>query len=246
MSTRYLYLFLDFISFVVPFAFSFHPKVRFDKKWRSFIPAIIASGLLFIVWDMIFTEAGVWGFNNQYLTGYYIGNLPVEEVLFFFCIPYACLFTYHALTILVEKDHLFPHQEIISSLIIVVTLVLGLYFRERLYTSVTFLLTGFFLAYHLLKVRPAYMGRFYFSYMILLLPFLIINGILTGSITEEPVVWYNDDENMGIRIGTIPAEDVFYGMMMLLIPTFLADKLELYLRQKRKTLKHQGSSLYRS
>jgi lycopene cyclase domain-containing protein len=245
LNTRYLYLLLDLFTFIIPFLFSFHPKIRFDKKWRSVIPAIIGSAIIFIAWDMFFTKAGVWGFNEKYLTGFFIYNLPIEEILFFFCIPYACLFTHHALTTLMEKDHLFPHHEIISSVLIIISLVTGLYFRERMYTSVTFLLTGFFLAFHMLKMRPNYMGRFYFSYMILLVPFLLVNGALTGSFTEEPVVWYNNEENMGIRLGTIPVEDVFYGMMMLLLPIFFADKIqEYYLAQKRKTLKRQGSSVF--
>jgi len=188
---------------------------------------------------MAFTELGVWGFNEKYVTGQYIFNLPVEEVLFFICIPYACLFTYFVFNQLIERDYFFPHHELISSALIIVSLILGIYFMERAYTSVTFLLTGFFLAYHMLKVRPRYMGRFYFSYLVLLVPFLIVNGTLTGAFTDEPVVWYNNNENTGVRIMTIPVEDIFYGMMMVLIPLFLADELERRFENKKR-LRKQG------
>ena len=58
------------------------------------------------------------------------------------------------------------------------------------------------------------------SFVILLLPFLIVNGLLTGSLIEDQVVWYNDSQNLSIRIGTIPVEDVFYALLMLLLVMF--------------------------
>jgi lycopene cyclase domain-containing protein len=65
--------------------------------------------------------------------------------------------------------------------------------------------------------KVKYMGWFYFGYLFVLIPFLIVNGILTGSYIEEQVVWYNNAENLGFRIFTIPVEDVFYGMLLILM-----------------------------
>jgi lycopene cyclase domain-containing protein len=42
-----------------------------------------------------------------------------------------------------------------------------------------------------------------------------VNGILTGLITEIPVVWYDNAENIGTRLITIPVEDVGYAFTML-------------------------------
>lgn len=226
MKPKYLYLTVNFLAFIVPFLFSFYPKANFSKKWKFVLPAIAVSGLLFILWDVLFTSLGVWGFNPEYILGIYIAGLPLEEVLFFFCIPYACLFTYFALNHLIEKDHLFPHQELITSLLIIVFMILGLYHIHKLYTGVTFLLTGLFLAYSLLKLRMRFMGRFYVVFAFLVIPFFVINGILTGAFTEDPVVWYNNAENLGIGLGTIPLEDIVYGMLMIVIPITIWHKLE--------------------
>lgn len=226
MAPKYFYLWLDLLSFAVPFSFSFHPRASFAKKWKYVLPAIALSAALFIAWDALYTHLAVWGFNDRYLTGVGLFGLPIEEVLFFFCIPYACLFTYFSLNHLIEKDYLFPHQELISSLIIVVLLVAGGYFMHQLYTGVTFLVTGLVLTFVWLKLRMRFLGRFYFAFAILLIPFLIINGILTGAFIEEPVVWYNNEENLGIRLGTIPVEDIVYALLLLLIPITLWEKLE--------------------
>ncbi len=184
------------------------------------------TAIVFIAWDEIFTRLGIWGFNERYYSGITLLSVPLEEVLFFFCIPYACVFTYFALTNLVEKDYLYPHHEIISSVIIVVLLVTGGYFMHLAYTALTFILTGLFLAYQMLKLRPRYMGRFYFAFLTLLVPFFVVNGILTGSFIDEPVVWYDNNENMGLRLGTIPVEDIFYGMLMILVSITIAEELE--------------------
>ena len=51
---------------------------------------------------------------------------------------------------------------------------------------------------------------------VMLIPFFIVNGILTGSMIENEVVWYNNSENLNIRLFTIPVEDTFYAFSLIL------------------------------
>lgn len=217
MSSKYLYLTLDLLSFIVPFAFSFYPKKPFASTWRAWLPALLLPALLFIAWDEWFTNMRVWGFNEKYLTGISIGHLPIEEILFFFCIPYACLFTYVAVSHLREGETMPNNGASVTWVLIVGLAATGLKNYDRWYTVVTCLGLALFLLLLITRVKPTYLGRYYFSFLFILIPFFIINGILTGSWIDDPVVWYNDEENLGIRMGTIPFEDIFYGMLLTLM-----------------------------
>jgi lycopene cyclase domain-containing protein len=225
--TQYLYLALDIFSFIVPFAFSFHPRADFSKKWKYVLPAIITTAIIFIAWDEYFTQLGVWGFNRNYLCGIFIFSLPIEEVLFFFCIPYACAFTYFALANLIPLKKISQKTDKpISLVLILLTLSVGIYFFGNAYTAATFIALSILLTIICFAMRSDWMMKFYLSFTLLLIPFFLVNGILTGSFIDSPVVWYDDSETIGLRIGTIPVEDIFYAMLMILMGIAIAETLE--------------------
>jgi lycopene cyclase domain-containing protein len=221
---KFTYLLIDLGAFIVPFLFSFHPKLKFNKKWGALFPAIIFSAIFFIPFDMYFTKLKVWGFNPIYISGYHIGNLPVEELLFFICIPYSCIFTYYCLSpIFIDTPAKLTN--IFTGLLIGISAFLLLIFRSHAYTLFAFILiaTLLFAAQFIFKVN--WLTKFYYTYAILLLPFLIVNGLLTGTGLSEPIVWYNNAENMNLRILTIPVEDIFYGMGLILLNLMIFQKL---------------------
>jgi len=87
------------ISIIVPLIFSFHPQVKFNSKFSILIKSIPLAALPYIIWDIIFARMGVWGFNEQYVSNKNILGLPIEEILFFFIIPFCCIYSYY----LIEK-----------------------------------------------------------------------------------------------------------------------------------------------
>tara|TARA_B110000046_G_scaffold68180_1_gene76134 strand:- start:168 stop:875 length:708 start_codon:yes stop_codon:yes gene_type:complete len=223
---KYTYLIIDFFTIIVPFIFSFHPKNRFIVNWKAIFTSILVVAIPFVVWDAWFTEISVWGFNDNYLIGLRFFGLPIEEILFFVCIPYACMFTFHTITPLVK-----PSSK--AKLVNIISFVLGLLFSiisflnlQQWYTAlsfgflaVTIILVGTFLS-------PKWMGKFYLSYLFLLGPFFVVNGILTGTGIESPVVWYNPNEIIGFRLLTIPIEDMFYKMLLILLNVVVYEYLK--------------------
>lgn len=213
------YFWINLLSISVPLLVSFDRRLKFHRNWKFLFPAMLATMVVFIPWDVYKTDSGVWGFNPDYLQGYYIINLPVEEWLFFIAIPYACLFTYHSFGYLIKKDYLGPYAKAITAALILILLIVAVLNPMRTYTFVTFLAAAVFLTLHLFVFRADYLGRFYVMYLATLVPFFIVNGALTGSFTPEPVVWYDNSRNLGIRMGTIPVEDSVYGLLLLLMNT---------------------------
>lgn len=218
---NYTYLLIDLAALSVPLLFSFHPNIALYKKWKYLWPAILISTLPFIIWDSYFTQIGVWGFTKQYLIQSYLFELPIEEILFFICIPYACLFTYYCFRLFLGNDYKLKHEDLITNIILVLTIIGGFHYRDRLYTCYTAVgLTGFLLILKYI-VKPKWLSLFYYSHMFLIIPFFLVNGILTGTGLEQPVVWYNESQIIGVRLFTIPLEDIFYGLLMLLLNIFL-------------------------
>lgn len=218
-----LYLWLNLGSFVIPFLYSFHPKLKLYKKWKYIFPAIIIMMLFFIPWDIVFTQKGIWGFNPIYLTGIYIANLPLEEWLFFICIPYACIFTHYALL------HYLPNWKLseksttaLSYTLIAAMMLLIVLFYDRWYTFVNY---GYavILIFLVLKYRKDLLQQYFLTFLVMLIPFFFVNGILTGSFIEEQVVWYENSQNLGVRMFTIPVEDSMYAFTMILTPLVLTE-----------------------
>lgn len=221
---HWTYLSIDLGALLIPFLFSFHPRLRFDREWYRFMPAVFAVAAVFIAWDAAFTRMGIWDFNPRYVTGVRLLGLPVEELLFFFCIPYACLFTYHCFGVWRPDPWRPPMARAVAAVLGGGLLVIGALHLGRWYTGTTFCATGAVLLWLALVRTPPWLGRLLTSYLVLLLPFSIVNGLLTGSWMDEPVVRYNDAENLGIRLGTIPVEDVFYGLLLITLVVVLHER----------------------
>jgi len=207
------YLLINFLTVLFPVILSFDKRVRFYQSWKYIFPGLFISGLLFLFWDYLFTIYGVWSFNPDYIRGIYFLNLPLEEILFFVTVPFACIFIYECLNYYIKRDLLASVSIYITYVLIGLCTVLLVLYYDKVYSLITFglLLVILLLAQFVFKLK--FLSRFYLAYLVSLIPFYIVNGLLTSI----PVVIYNNDENMAFRVGTIPFEDHFYSMAMLLL-----------------------------
>lgn len=224
MPAKFTYILVDLLCIIFPLLFSFHPKIMFFKQWKYFLLPMLLTATFFIGWDILFTYWGVWSFNPDYVLGFYFFNLPLEELFFFICIPYACVFTYDSVKLFFDISTINGEAHVFSVILIAILVIIGVLNFPRLYTSTSFLLLSLLLAI-LTYRRVKYMAAFYISFLLILIPFFISNGILTGSFIDQPVVLYNNKYNLGIRMFTIPLEDTFYGMLLMLMNVWLYELL---------------------
>jgi len=216
----FTYLLINLLSIAFPFAYSFTARSGFSKQFGQAWLAIVAVAVPMLVWDAVFTARGVWSFNPTFYLGFTFFGLPFEEIMFFFCIPFACLFIYD--TVKKFPRLALPEKpvRIASGLIGVGLLVLAAFNTHRDYTFWCFLVAAPFalaLSAGFLRHRSGHIAT---AYLFHLIPFLLVNGILTSL----PVVQYNNAENLGIRLGTIPIEDAAYSLILLFGTIFIMER----------------------
>jgi len=220
---KYTYILLLLFSIAYPLAQSFEWRLSLWKQWRFMFPAFLLTAALFIGWDIYFAYADIWGFNPDFVLGIWLFKLPLEEWLFFIVVPYACYFIFAVINYYFPR--VYRHKLVLPLhwLLVLSLLLVGIVSFERTYTAVAFLLAALVLA--IIGVKNSlsvHLPRYYTIYFVSLIPFLIINGVLTAL----PVVYYNNHENLGMRLLTIPVEDTIYLLSLLFINFALIDTLK--------------------
>ncbi|WP_322969716.1 lycopene cyclase domain-containing protein [Faecalibacter sp. LW9] len=212
----YTYLLINFFTIIICFIYSFDRRIQFNRHFGTFAKASIIVAIPFILWDIYFTKIGVWWFNDAYVIGWRIGGLPIEEWLFFICIPFSCVFTYFCLTKFFDLSLFNAFNNIIVFITTIVCAVVALLYFDRTYTMVTAIVMICSVIYFHFIAKQEWIGQASFIFFVLMLGFFPVNGILTGSGLESPIVNYNPNEFLNLRMGTIPIEDAVYGYAQFL------------------------------
>jgi lycopene cyclase domain-containing protein len=205
------YLIVDLATIALPLLLSFDRRVSFYKRWPAVFPAVGVVGVLYLAWDVLVTTRGDWSFNPAHFGSRTVLGLPIEELLFFVAVPYACLFIFEVVqAYLPERTLPLPR---VAWLALAAAAVAGaIVTRERDYTFLVLLSVALFFLLGCLFFPDLLRSlHFWLFIVITYIPFLVVNGVLTGL----PVVIYNPQEILGIRAWSIPIEDFFYSLSLL-------------------------------
>ncbi|EKF53897.1 lycopene cyclase domain-containing protein [Galbibacter marinus] len=222
----YTYSLILFFTVIICFIASFDRRIRFNRYFGAYIKSAVLAAIPLISWDLLFTAKGVWWFNTDYTLGIVIAGLPLEEWLFFIFIPFSCVFTYFCFDKFFKLGWLSSFNNLIVFVSLIVCVVIALLHYDKIYTLVTAITTSATLIYLHFIARADWIGKASLVFTILMLGFFPVNGVLTGTGLETPIVNYNPGDFLGIRILTIPIEDAVYGYTQFLLVLYFFEKFK--------------------
>ncbi len=204
------YLLFDLLILAGPLALSLMPRHDFLARAKSLAIATLVVAIPFIAWDSA-VAGSHWWFDGRYTVGVELFGLPIEEVLFFIAVPYACAFSWETLIGGAKARASLPSGVYAVPVALFLAGGAVLAAGGPGYTGLTLLALGLAGALdHMLGTGLLRMPRFYaFAGLV-----SIFTGIFNTYLTSRPVVHYGEVHQVGLRIGTIPVEDFGYGLAL--------------------------------
>lgn len=212
------YLFFNLFIFVPILLISIIRPFKLRAiPFKSGAISITLSALFFVAFDMYATEL-FWNFNTKYILGTFLYKIPLEEFLFFFSVPFACLFIW---------ENIRNPQETTTDFTALLTLIfsaVGMYgLNHRIWytVSVCCMMLVCIALDKILRTGLFRNKRFYMFLIVVNILTLIFNFYLTA----RPIVLYDFQFKTNLNVLTIPIEDFIFGTALLTLNTLLYEKL---------------------
>jgi len=223
---NYIFLIILILIFIVPLFFIITGKCDFRKKLRYAVPAILISGFLFLLWDIRFTEAGVWSYDADFTLGIFYKGLPLEQWLFYLIIPCSGLVIYEVIKArfsALDWNNAFTA----IGLLMVVGLAIAAYiYCVQVYTFYCSLLTAVYLGYTIFRMQfKSHLTHFFLSYLVVLVPYFLLSGILSWNLAIE----YHQEQVLNVRFWMMPVENLVFLFLLMLMNTTVYE----YLSERR-------------
>ncbi|MCB9641065.1 MAG: lycopene cyclase domain-containing protein [Myxococcales bacterium] len=218
------YLLFNLVILSGPMFLSFMQPTYFLHRWKPAWLSVFVVAIPYIVWDSLVTGTH-WFFNGAYTLPFRLAGLPLGELMFFFGVPFACLFSWETLF----KPTPRPERKMSlrwlrwGMIFGLVPLGIALYLWGKQYTGlVCFALAGGAAFDAWSESDLLLMPRFYGFLLLVIGLTMVFNGYLTA----RPIVTYGRAYQLDFRIWTIPIEDFFYGLSHVLWCGVLFEKLK--------------------
>ena len=180
------------------------------QEWRRFGWVALGVSLPWIVLDALSHARGWWAYAPEHVWAARLLGLPVEEVLFFVTVPFACLFLLTSLqrVMLTRQIDRRISDGLRYGAIILAGIVAWLLPYERSIADSLLLIVVVSASLWLWR-RWTRTDVVWWCLVIAL--FFICNTVLTAL----PIVTYDHAYGSMVRLGTIPLEDLLYNLSLL-------------------------------
>jgi lycopene cyclase domain-containing protein len=216
---KYTFLFIDVLVFLVPMLLMLDKRFESKKTFNQLLPALVLMAVLFTVWDMVFSHLLIRTFNPSHVIGFYFLGIPFEEYLLFLLSPFAVTVMYEYMSNIVPEKMRQQNGNSFAMILAVIFLFLAMAFRQFPYTFYTCLFSSLLLQFNVYFLKSEFLGRYFFVFAVALVPAMLIHAVLTS----HPVIQYSNAGISGIKIGTIPFEDIALLMLQTLLVLTIFD-----------------------
>lgn len=214
----YIFLYLNLFLFIIPIFLSSQKKIDLRSL---LLPSFIVT-LIFSETGVFFAGQKVWSFNPDYLLGLNYRQLPLEMYLFYFTSSFSGLGIYQYLNVKFPNNDLQKYGLACSNLLLGITVAMLFFAYTKWYSVTTFTLLFLLLLYIEYRNQLRFMYKFYRAFVICLIPFYISYGILCNL----PIISYQAKETVDLNLFSIPFENHFYMMGMLLLGVYLMELIK--------------------
>ena len=94
MKAAYLLVLAGCLIGTAPLEVLLHTRVY--AQWRRLLLTLLPVLVVFTTWDVLAIRAGHWAYDPRQTTGVRVGNVPIEELLFFLVIPTCAILSLEA------------------------------------------------------------------------------------------------------------------------------------------------------
>lgn len=223
---NFITLILLLVIAFIPLLFNSQNKTRIFPHLKYFIPAIIFTSAIFIIWDNRFTQIGIWNYNPAFFSGREFFSLPWEKWLYYAVVSWVALFIYEWVKIKFSNLKIDNYSVAISLFLLIVFGFIAFFSRDKVYTFFTFFLLSIYFGYTLFRNRfKRHLTHFYITFFILLIPFFAVSVFLV----KLPAISYNAEFTLAVQIMQVPIENLAGLFLMLFINITITE----YLTERR-------------
>jgi hypothetical protein len=221
---KFAFLALAIAPLLFPLIFQFDKKLFSDGNFKAALGASLVSTIVFSVICIVQHWFGLLSYNDT--MGIFFKDIPLEQYLLNFTFSFAAIGLYQYLNLKFPKNDLQRYSLAMSNLLLGLCVAFLFFAYTKWYTLSTFatLLVLLLFIEYIGKLR--FMYRAYRAFVVMLVPFYIIYGILfwSGTITIAK------NQLSGMCLASIPIENHFVALAMMLVSIYMFE----FFRTKRK------------